>query len=359
MGMNATIVTDPAGHGSGQMRNFLFHEQYSSDMGKFQNMAAKQVDAIALLKADHRMARDDTECLVIGGGPAGLTAALYLGRFRRRVVLVDNEASRASWIPKTHNLIGFPQGISGPELLTHMREQADLQNVRRITGQVDVLRRKGDTIEAVLGDRVIGADNVLLATGGLDVEPELDDIRDAVKAGLVRYCPICDAFEAKGRRVGLIAYGKCRLREALLLRAYTADLTVLTLGRPMHLLENEEQTLRDAGIRMVNDPIVKLERANEDIAAWPAHAPTPLLFDVLYSALGTRIRSRLALDLGAEADEDGALIVDAHQRTTVNGLYAAGDVVRGLSQISIAAAQAAIAATAMNAELPPLRYEEC
>jgi thioredoxin reductase (NADPH) len=100
----------------------------------------------------------------------------------------------------------------------------------------------------------------------------------------------------------LIAYGKCRLREAMLLRAYTSDLTVLTLGRPMHLLENEERTMRDAGIKIVNDPIVKLERTARDIAVWPRHALTPLQFDVLYSALGTRVRSKLAIDLGAQTD---------------------------------------------------------
>jgi thioredoxin reductase (NADPH) len=299
-----------------------------------------------------------TECLVIGGGPAGLTGALYLGRFRRRVTLVDSGASRAAWIPETHNLIGFTEGISGPDLLDRMRAQTDLHVVQRISGSVDALERKDGGFLATLGDTKFAARYVLLATGGLDVEPQLANVRDAVKAGLVRYCPICDAFEASGRRVALIAYGKCRIREAMLLRGYTADLTVLTLGRPMHLAEHEEETMLSAGIKIVRDPIVRLERAGSDIAAWPEHAQAPLLFDVLYSALGTRIRSELACNLGAEADEDGALIVDAHQQTTVPGLYAAGDVVRGLSQISIAAAQAAIAATAINAKLPPLKYEE-
>jgi thioredoxin reductase (NADPH) len=305
------------------------------------------------------MAQDRTECLIIGGGPAGLTAALYLGRFRRKVILIDNQASRASWIPKTHNLIGFPQGISGPELLADMRAQADLHNVQRIFGAVEQLRRTGNVFEARAGDTVISASHVLLATGGLDVEPELPDIREAVKAGLIRYCPICDAFEAKGKRIALIAYGKCRLREALLLRTYTSDLTVLTLGRAMFVPPDEERTMREAGIKIVSDPVIKLERTGGAIAVWPQHASSPLMYDVLYSALGTRLRSQLALDLGAQADEDGALIVDAHQKTTVSGLYAAGDVVRGLSQISIAAAHAAIAATTINAALPPLKYEEC
>jgi thioredoxin reductase (NADPH) len=300
----------------------------------------------------------DAECLIIGGGPAGLTAALYLGRFRRRVVLVDIGLSRASWIPKTHNLIGFPQGISGPELLDHMRRQASLHGVRWVRGDVEALRLKDGAFHAMIGDKTISAERVLLASGGLDVEPELANIRDAVKAGLVRYCPICDAFEAKGRRVALIAYGKCRTREAMLLRGYTADLTVLTLGRDMQLPEDEERAMHDAGIKIVRHPIVRLERVGSDIAAWPEHAQAPLSFDTLYSALGTRFASQLAVRLGAEADEDGALIVDAHQRTAVASLYAAGDVVKGLSQISVAAAQAAIAATAINASLPPLRYEE-
>jgi thioredoxin reductase (NADPH) len=239
-----------------------------------------------------------------------------------------------------------------------MRGQTDLHDVRRVSGRVGDLQLKDGLFHATMGDTNLAARHVLLATGGLDVEPDLANIRDAVKAGLVRYCPICDAFEARGRRVALIAYGKCRIREAMLLRGYTADLTVLTLGRPMHMPANEEETLIDAGIRIVRDPIARLERAGSDIAAWPEHASAPLTFDVLYSALGTQIRSELACNLGAAADEDGALIVDAHQQTTVPRLYAAGDVVRGLSQISIAAAQAAIAATAINADLPPLRYED-
>jgi thioredoxin reductase (NADPH) len=239
-----------------------------------------------------------------------------------------------------------------------MWAQAELHNVIRVSEEVTALQRTPDGFCANVGNRTISTGHVMLATGGLDVEPELAGVRDAVKAGLVRYCPISDAFEARGRRVALIAYGKCRLREALLLRGYTADLTVLTLGRAMDLPQNEEQAMREAGIRIVRDPIIRLERMGGDIAAWPEHAQAPLMFDILYSALGTRVRSKLALDLGADADEDGALLVDAHQRTTVKGLFAAGDVVRGLSQISIAAAQAAVAATAINAELPPIRYEE-
>jgi thioredoxin reductase (NADPH) len=190
----------------------------------------------------------------------------------------------------------------------------------------------------------------------LDVEPNLPDIRGAVADGLVRYCPVCDAFEASGKKVGLISYGKCRTKEALLLRGYTADLTVLTLGRAMELPQEEEALLLQAGIRLVRDPITRLSKDDKSVLAWPEGGASPLAFDTLYSALGTRIRSGLAKGLGAQTDADGAVLVGRYQETTVPGLYAAGDVVSGLSQINIAAAQAAIAATHINAELKPLRF---
>jgi thioredoxin reductase (NADPH) len=124
----------------------------------------------------------------------------------------------------------------------------------------------------------------------------------------------------------------------------------------MHISPADEQTLHDSDIKVVHNPIIGLSRQNESIVTRLQHRGSPLLFDILYSALGTRIRSELATFLGADADADGALIVDQHQRTTIPGLYAAGDVVRGLSQINIAAAQAAIAATSINSELPHLRF---
>jgi thioredoxin reductase (NADPH) len=297
------------------------------------------------------------DCLIIGGGPAGLTAAIYLGRFRRRTILIDAGKSRAAWIPTTHNLPGFTEGISGTALLKLMRTQSDLYGAQRLEGEVARLTRTDTgTFQARFGDREITTQRVLLASGGLDVEPELNGIRVAVEDGLVRYCPICDAFEAKGRRVALVAYGKCRVKEALLLRGYTDRLTLLTLGQEMQISDADLQLLSDAGIAILRDPIARFSRHQGQIAAWPRHGEVPLLFDVLYSALGTRLRSGLATDLGAEADEEGALIVDRHQRTTIPGLFAAGDVVQGLSQVSVAAAHAAIAATAMNAELPPVFY---
>src|SRR4051812_3127041 len=241
------------------------------------------------------------DCLIIGAGPAGLTAATYLGRFRRKVMIVDAGESRAAWIPKTHNLIGYAEGISGPALLERMRSQMGEYGAEHRVGQVQALAKGQDgSFTATFEGSVLTARTVLLATGGLDVEPEIPGIREAVKAGLVRYCPICDAFEAAGRRIALISYGKCRAKEALLLRGYTADLTVLTAGREMQISASDRALLQDAGIKIVTDPVERFSRQGLAIGAWITAKSEPLLFEVVYSALGTRLRSGLATALGAE-----------------------------------------------------------
>ena len=171
------------------------------------------------------------DAVIIGAGPAGLTAAVYLARFRRRVAVLDGGASRASWISVSHNLIGFPDGLGGKHLLDRLQVQARQYGADIIPGQVDRLERSGDGFAIFIGRRTLRASRVLLATGGLDVEPTLPGVRNAVQRGIVRFCPICDAYEVSGQKIALIAYGKCRIREALLLRVDMVRLTLWHCSR--------------------------------------------------------------------------------------------------------------------------------
>ena len=297
----------------------------------------------------------DMDCLIIGGGPAGLTAAIYLARFQRRFLVVDTGASRCSWIPISHNHAGFPDGIAGSDLIARMRVQAEQYGAEIIRGRVEQLERSaGGGFAAVLADGSRHeAKRVLLATGTEDVPPPLalPERTQAVQHGRLRYCPICDAYEVRGRKVALAGSRRCRIHEALLLRGYTADLTLITLVNPWELPEEERSTLAAAGIAIIEPPASELVLEDDAIAVHTSDG-SMYRFDSIYVALGLCARSALAVALGAEHDADGALTVDAHQQTTVPGLYAAGDVVQGLAQISVAMGQAAIAATAIHNGLP-------
>ncbi len=290
------------------------------------------------------------DCLVIGAGPAGLTAGIYLARFRRRFLVIDGSASRAALIPRSHNCPGFPDGITGFELLDRLREQAQRYGAEIRPGCIESLRKLPDgsfVATGTLGE--IHAKTVLLATGTVDIEPELPDVQDAVRRGLIRHCPICDAFEAIDKRVGVIGHGQHALKEALFLSDYTRNLTVFTLGEALKAQQDTLAKARAAEIRIVDAPVISVQLEDDRIEALQTQDGQVYRFDYLYSALGARERSELAAMLDAELDEQGSIkILDAHQRTSVEGLFAAGDVVADLNQISVAYAHAARASVAIH-----------
>jgi thioredoxin reductase (NADPH) len=288
------------------------------------------------------------DCLVIGAGPAGLTAAIYLGRFRRRFVVVDAGDSRALLIPKSHNHAGFPEGIGGRELLASMRVQAEKYGPPSIQSEIETLEQAGGMFRARSREREFRSRTVLLATGVTDIEPALPNVEAATRNGLVRHCAVCDGYEAMDQRIAVLGTAKLGVKEALFLRTYSADIT-LFLGPDSDLDAEDLQRTRDAGIQ-VNAGAISQIRFRNDTVAISTRGQTQV-FDTAYSALGCRVHSDLPRALGAEVNEVGSLVVDPHQRTSVPGLYAAGDVVDSLNQISVAMGQAAIAATAIHNSL--------
>jgi thioredoxin reductase (NADPH) len=290
----------------------------------------------------------DLDCLIIGGGPAGLTAAIYLARFRRNVLLADEGQSRARLIPETHNYPGFV-GISGVDLLAQLREQALRNGALLREARVEELRKGGDGFIARVGNREIGAKRLLLATGIVDESPNLPGLKDAIYRGALRFCPICDGYEAADKRIGVLGPLRIATAKAQFLRTYSRDVVLLPTDEPDHNSE-EARALKRAGITL-EERVVDVERSQEKIAAVFADGRR-LPVDVLYPALGCDVRSQLATALGARCTEIGNLHVDDKQRTSVEGLYAAGDVVTDLHQLSVATGHAAVAATAIHNSLP-------
>lgn len=292
------------------------------------------------------------DCVIIGAGAAGLTAATYLARFRRCIQVIDGGASRLLSIPTSHNYPGFASGIHGNDLLARLREQTARYGADIASGTVDRLDKLADgRFVAVSGLLQWHARTVILATGVVDIAPAFPEIKRAVAAGCVRYCPVCDGFEAIGKRVAVIGKGSGGMGEALFVRHFADAVCLLSLQEPIRLTMPEREKLAAARVEVAHEPVAQLGFDGDCTMHVQLSSGRHERFDVVYIALGTHVNSGLARKLGAAATEKGDLLVDAHQQTAVDGLYAAGDVVAGLNQITVAMGQAAIAATAIHNRL--------
>jgi thioredoxin reductase (NADPH) len=288
------------------------------------------------------------DCLIIGGGPAGLTAAIYLARYRRSVLVVDAGDSRAALIPKTHNHPGF-MGISGAELLMRMRQQAERYGVLIQLGTIARVQKQHRHFAAAGTE--LRAQRVLLSTGIKDLSPEIPRLKTAIRRGVVRYCPVCDGYEATDLSVAIYGAWPQAAAKAAFLRAYTRDVTVLLDSEPGECVNDR---LRPPGIHVAQARAVKFAQGETGIQALLADG-SKLEFDILYPALGCDTRADPVSTLGAQRGPTGSLVVNDKQETSVAGLYAAGDVVSDLHQICVAEGHAAVAATAIHNSLPP-RY---
>jgi thioredoxin reductase (NADPH) len=260
--------------------------------------------------------------------------------------VLESGSSRAAWIPRSHNHPGFPDGVRGKTLLARMRRQAEKYGAQIVSGRVEGIAatKAGFTLETSLGP--MKTRTVILATGVLDNEPNIPGLDEAVAKGLIRICPICDGYEVTGQRVGVIGHDVHGGAEARFLKTYTDDVTLVHVGQPGALPDDERAKLAKAGIEVVETPIEQVLVEKRRITALCFDGSGPRQFDSVYSALGVSPRVQLAVKAGAKLDKaTGRLVVGDHQETSVSGLYAAGDVVRGLNQISTAEGEGAIAAT--------------
>jgi thioredoxin reductase (NADPH) len=289
------------------------------------------------------------DCLVIGGGPAGLLAAVYLGRYRRSVQVIDAGESRAAKIPESHNYPGF-FGIAGPELLRRLNAQARQYGAELASGRVTSLRKKGDTFVVSSSGSDVNARFILFATGLVDHCPPIEGQPAECPSEVVRFCPICDGYEAIDRRVGVLGDIKGGGKKALFLRTYTKDVSLFLTDETKDVEWQEKLT--KANVRIVGK-LQQVRQGTENTITVATQQRELHELDALYPALGCKVRSDLATGLGASSTENGNLQVDEHQRTTIEGLYAAGDVVTDLHQLSVAFGHAAIAATDIHNKLPP------
>jgi thioredoxin reductase (NADPH) len=299
------------------------------------------------------------DTLIVGGGPGGLTAAIYLRRFTRNVALVDKGNSRLRLIPVSHNYPGFPEGVPGHILLGNLATQLQRYGGCVMPGEIVDLRiEDGLFVGAYVPDGAqdavpLRAHTVLMATGVADAGLPIENWREAVAFGAVRLCPVCDGFDVIDKRIAVATAETNPVGHALFMRTFSADVTLFERGAPSMLTEEDRRRLDAAGVRCVDSPLrsVTLDASMKPVLHTEDGQEHDA--DVFYPMLGETARSALAAQLGAHTGQCDKLVVDGNQQTTVPGLYAIGDVVVGLNQIAVATGQAARAAVRIHNQLPP------
>lgn len=290
------------------------------------------------------------DCLVIGGGPGGLVTATYLARYRRSVVVVDAGESRARWIPLSHNMPGFPDGISGPDLLARLARQATRYGADLRTARVDAVTREGDGFQAVGEGLSMTARSVVIATGIVDRMPAFAGHEGAIASGQLRFCPVCDGFEATDQRVAVVGPPDRAVREGRFLRAFTDRVTILRLAEHPPFDDEAHALAASANLQCLEAPVVDLRPEPNGMVA-VLEGGMSETFDTVYPAMGNIPRNTLAQGLGVDCNAVGCIETDPHQRTSADRVYAVGDVVNELNQIAVATGHAAIAATDIHNRL--------
>ncbi len=297
----------------------------------------------------------DYDVLVVGAGSAGLSAALTLGRCRRRVLLADGGPTRNAPSPAVHSFF-TRDGIRPAQLLQLGHEQlapypeveAKELKIKRLTKLAHGFRATGETGQGLPFEATTR--RVLLATGIEDILPPLPGFRE-LWGGSVLHCPYCHGYEVRDQPLAVYGQGKAVVGLALLISRWSANVVVVTNG-PGHLTDYARQRLRRQGIGLRQEPIARLVGTPKTgLRCVEFTDGTFLECKALFLHPPQEQRSPLAADLGARLTGKGAVWVDKNAQTTVPGLYAAGDMVPGQQQALLAAASGSKAAICMNEAL--------
>ena len=295
------------------------------------------------------MQPERVDVAIVGGGPAGLSAALMLGRCLRRVVVIDAGEHRNR---KAHAIHGFltRDGTSPTDLLR--AAETELMRYPTVTLQSGIVTSVGGArgaFEVRTADgALITARRVLLATGVVDVIPVIDGLPELF-GRTVHHCPHCDGFEYAGRPIGVYGQAGFGVEAALAMLAWSDDVVLFTDARP---LTGEDRVRCEAlGVAVRDERVVRLDGQDGQLERVVLAGGATVARAALFLVAGQREQSDLAKLLGCEINADGIVVADEHSVTSVPGVYVAGDASIGEQLVVVAAAQGAIAATKIHASL--------
>ena len=290
---------------------------------------------------------------IVGGGAAGLSAALWLARYLHSVVLVDSGDPR-NWETRGINgYLGLP-GVRPAELRGLGRDECRKHGVKLVDGVVlQVHRHDDERFELLLeGGRKYEGKRLLLAIGLKDVWPEVPGL-ERIYGDRAHVCPDCDGYEARGLKTVVIGKGRRAVGMALNLTTWTRDLVVCTNGTDPDLTPELQQKLDGLGIPIITDEVLGIRFREGEMRSLLFADRDPLGCEKIFFSIAQYPADDLGVQLGCERDEQGHLVVDRAYHTSVRNVFAAGDIIPGAQLAIAAAADGAIAALAIHKSLVP------
>lgn len=283
--------------------------------------------------------------VIIGAGPAGISAALYAARGNMNPLVINNGIGALEKAEKIENYYGLEQPLSGKELYERGISQAEALGVRILDAEVlGISGFDTFTVKTTAGD--FDTVSVILATGGKRSAPKIPGLKEFEGRG-VSYCAVCDAFFYRGKEVAVVGNGEFALHEAEELRNVTQDVTIYTDGKEPDFSREHPIAVNTMKIQVIEgDDKVSGLLMQSDTAAQDAEAPENSFYpaDGVFVALGTAGSTEIARQMGAEITDKGNIKTDEEMATTIPGLFAAGDCTGGLLQVSKAVYEGSMAA---------------
>lgn len=289
------------------------------------------------------------DVLIIGGGPAGLNAAMILGRSRRKIAVFDSGEPRNRWAQNMNGFLGC-DGMNPRDFIKQGRKELEKYDVEMIDLEVEAATySKGEFILTDIKGKVYRSKKLLLATGLKDILPEIDDLETYYGIS-IHHCPYCDGWENRDKAIAVYGKGRDGIGQALAMKNWSDNITLYTDGTD-ELTHEDTELLKRNKVNYVTGKIEKLEGQDGQLEYIVTNDGKKHPQDSMFFSTGTEQKSELGKNLGCEFTSEGVIKTHRLQKSNIPGLYVAGDAARDVQMVIVAAAEGAKAAIAINMEL--------